>query len=45
MRLQRYYHFHCPSDTGFFELLQELGLSEQLSWRRAAMGFFFDGSL
>lgn len=45
MRLERYYHFHCLSDTAFFQLLRELGIADQLQWRTTHMGFYFDGRL
>lgn len=44
-QLERYYHFHCLSDTAFFEILQELNLADQLQWRTTRMGFFLDGRL
>ena len=43
--LERYYHFHCLSDGAFFELLQELGLADQMRWRHTSMGLFLDGRL
>ena len=43
--LERYYHFHCLSDGALFDLLQELGLSDQLRWKQTSMGFFVDGRL
>ena len=43
--LERYYHFHCLSDQAFFELLEELGLADQLRWKQTCMGFFVDGRL
>lgn len=43
--LERYYHFHCLSDGAFFELLQELGLEDQMRWRHTSMGFFLEGRL
>ena len=45
MQLERYYHFHCLSDTSFFQMLRELGLEDQLQWRTTRMGLFFDGRL
>jgi protoporphyrinogen oxidase len=45
MQLERYYHFHCLSDTAFFQMLQELGLDDQLQWRTTQMGFYLDGRL
>ena len=43
--LERYYHFHCLSDHAFFQLLEELGLADQLRWKQTCMGFFVDGRL
>ena len=45
IQLERYYHFHCLSDTAFFQMLRELGLEEQLQWRTTQMGFYLDGRL
>ncbi|WP_010316326.1 NAD(P)/FAD-dependent oxidoreductase [Synechococcus sp. CB0205] len=45
MQLERYYHFHCLSDTAFFQMLRELGLEDQLQWRTTEMGFYLDGRL
>jgi len=45
MQLERYYHFHCLSDTAFFQILRELGLEDQLQWRSTQMGFYLDGCL
>ena len=45
IQLERYYHFHCLSDTAFFQMLQELGLEDQLQWRTTQMGFYLDGRL
>lgn len=45
MKLERYYHFHCLSDTAFFQMLRELGLEDQLQWRTTQMGFYLDGRL
>lgn len=45
MQLERYYHFHCLSDTAFFQMLRELGLLDQLEWRTTRMGFYLDGRL
>jgi protoporphyrinogen oxidase len=43
--IERYYHFHCTSDQAFIDLLGELGLSDQLHWRPAKMGFWFNNQL
>jgi protoporphyrinogen oxidase len=43
--IERYYHFHCTSDQAFFDILKELGLSNQLHWTHAKMGFWFNNQL
>ena len=45
LQLERYYHFHCLSDTAFFQMLRELGLEDALQWRTTQMGFYLDGRL
>lgn len=45
INLERYYHFHCLSDTAFFQVLEELQLIDQLQWRTTRMGFYLDGRL
>lgn len=45
MKLERYYHFHCLTDTAFFEILKDLNLVDQLQWRTTRMGFYLDGRL
>ncbi|MBX7258126.1 MAG: FAD-dependent oxidoreductase, partial [Candidatus Hydrogenedentes bacterium] len=42
-QVERYYHFLCRADHGYFELCRELGLSDRLNWRRPKTGFHFDG--
>lgn len=43
LEIERYYHFHCNSDVDFFEVLEELGISEKLKWYETKMGFYYDG--
>lgn len=43
--IERFYHFHCTSDHDFMILLDELGIKEQLKWRKTKMGFYLDGNL
>lgn len=45
IEIERYYHFHCTSDTAFFEVLDELGLKDKLKWKSTKMGYWFDGKL
>lgn len=44
-RVERYYHFLCADDTGYFRLLEEIGAAERLRWRPTRMGFFHRGRL
>ena len=43
--IERYYHFHCTSDTGFLKMLEELGLSDSMRWVKTKMGYWFNGTL
>lgn len=43
--IERYYHFHCLSDTAFFRLLEELNLQHLMRWKQTSMGFYLDGRL
>ncbi len=45
LEIERYYHFHCTSDTAFFEVLEELGLKDKLHWVSTKMGYWFDQKL
>jgi protoporphyrinogen oxidase len=45
LKIERYYHFICKTDTPLFELLEELGLSDRLRWTDTRMGYYFDGKL
>jgi len=45
LRIERYYHFLCAGDDGYFRKLRELGLSAALRWRPTKMGFFYRGRL
>lgn len=44
-RIERYYHFHCTSDTDFIDLLRELNLEEHLKWTATKMGYWHPGKL
>jgi len=39
--IERYYHFHCTSDSAFMQLLTELNLEDQLHWRHSKMGYWY----
>ena len=45
LEIERYYHFHCLNDKGFFKILDEIGLKDQLKWKKTKMGFFYRGKL
>ncbi|HEY2347295.1 MAG TPA: NAD(P)/FAD-dependent oxidoreductase [Xanthomonadaceae bacterium] len=45
LKIERYYHFICKTDTPLFGLLAELGLSDRLKWTDTKMGYYFDGKL
>jgi protoporphyrinogen oxidase len=40
VEIERYYHFHCTSDTAFFEILKELNLENELNWVNTKMGYW-----
>lgn len=43
--IERYYHFHCTSDTAFLQLLDELNLADKMRWVETKMGFYYQGAL
>jgi len=42
-RLERYYHHLFTSDRHIVALYDELGMGEELEWKRSSMAFFVDG--
>ncbi|HIJ64681.1 MAG TPA: NAD(P)/FAD-dependent oxidoreductase [Candidatus Hydrogenedentes bacterium] len=40
---ERYYHFLCAHDTGYFDLCRQLGLDRRLHWTRPRTGFHYEG--
>ncbi|WP_433985136.1 NAD(P)/FAD-dependent oxidoreductase [Tunturiibacter empetritectus] len=40
LSIERFYHFVCKSDVPTMELLEELGIRDQLRWRTTSMGIF-----
>ena len=42
-KIERYYHFHCTSDSAFFEILEELDIQHKLHWRETRMGYWYKG--
>lgn len=45
LEIERYYHFHCVSDTAFLEILDELGISHKMHWVETKMGYFYQGKV
>ena len=39
--IERYYHFHCISDTAFFQVLDELKLADKMRWVSTKMGYYY----
>ena len=45
IQIERFYHFHCTSDTGFLKMLDELGIADKMRWRETKMGYWYGGRL
>lgn len=45
IEIERFYHFHCISDSAFLEILNELSISDQMCWVETKMGFWFQDQL
>ncbi|TLU85798.1 MAG: NAD(P)/FAD-dependent oxidoreductase [Chlorobium sp.] len=43
--IERYYHFHCISDSSFLDVLNELGLDDKMQWVETSMGYYYQGKL
>jgi protoporphyrinogen oxidase len=43
--IERYYHFHCTSDTAFLQMLDELHIADKMHWVETKMGFYHQGAL
>lgn len=43
--IERYYHFHCISDTEFLKVLKELGLADKMRWVETKMGYWYQNQL
>ena len=41
MEIERYYHFHCTSDTAFLQVLDELGIADKMRWTETKMGYWY----
>ena len=44
VRLDRFYHHLFQTDIDLQRLMADLGLGDQIAWRRANIGFFLDGA-
>lgn len=45
LEIERYYHFHCTSDSAWLQTLEELGLSDKVHWVKTKMGYWFKNRL
>ena len=45
LEIERYYHFHCTSDTAFLHLLDELGIAGKMRWTETKMGYWYQGQM
>ena len=41
LNIERYYHFHCTSDSAFLNILSELGLTDKMHWVETKMGYWY----
>ena len=41
LEIERYYHFHCISDHAFLQMLEELGIADQMRWTETKMGYWY----
>lgn len=45
LEIERFYHFHCTSDSGFLQMLDELGIADKMCWTQTKMGYWYQNSL
>lgn len=45
LEIERYYHFHCTSDTAFLQILEELGIADRMRWVETRMGYWYRNRL
>jgi protoporphyrinogen oxidase len=45
LQIERYYHFHCTSDSAFLQILDELGIAHQMHWVETKMGYWYQNRL
>lgn len=45
LQIERYYHFHCLSDRGMLQMLDELGIADCMRWTETRMGYWYRNQL
>ncbi|ALO47191.1 NAD(P)/FAD-dependent oxidoreductase [Pseudohongiella spirulinae] len=45
LQIERYYHFHCTSDHGLLQILDELDLADKMRWTETRMGYWHNNRL
>ena len=45
LSIERYYHFHCISDSAFLKILDELNISDQMRWMPTKMAYWYQNRL
>lgn len=43
LNIERFYHFHCISDSAFLQMLDELGIADKMRWVETKMGYWYQG--
>lgn len=41
LRIERYYHYHCTTDSDVLQVLDELGMAEKMHWVETKMGYWY----
>lgn len=45
IEIERFYHFHCTSDSGLLNILDELGISSKMCWQETKMGWWYENKI
>jgi len=45
LEIERFYHFHCTSDTELLNILDELQLLSKMQWKETKMGYWFNNEV
>lgn len=45
LEIERYYHFHCTSDTAFLQVLNELGIAGKMRWTETKMAYWYQNQM